>query len=325
MDNKEINLEIITNQFRKKGAAAKGYTTVNTLIKKNEEVNLKILLRDHKVDTINSFLEVKERDNIDFLIDYFSILEIGLISGYLPNPLPRKTENEAKYLLTNEFLNKYFTKHYPLLLPQLLVKQITKYTGEQYFNKSYSANSFAIYDRFLILRQFIKDDKDIDQFLWFLDDGYTAGYTISDFWNVLADQNLIEYKLGRSNRHPLNSALWGFIKYVQFLSDFASLLKDAKEDSLLQAALWHHQSYWFENLKERVGDIINIGIKNIRESMKNINSNEIITDKNSFLNSEEDISLWQNNSFLLNGIEEDINYLLNNNLGQPLTNYFNEL
>ncbi|MEN9910383.1 MAG: hypothetical protein RLZZ540_3542 [Bacteroidota bacterium] len=325
MDNKEINLEIITKQFRKKGAAAKGYATVNKLLKENEDVNLKILLRNHKTNPVISFLEVKERDNIDFLIDYYSILEIGLISGYLPNPLPLKIENEAKKILTNEFLNKYFTKHYPLLLPQLLVKQLTKHSGQPYFDKSYSTNSSTIYDRFLMLRQFIKDDTDIDQFLWFLDDGYTAGYTILDLWNILADKSLIEYKLGRNNKHPLNSALWGFVKYIQFLSDFAALLRDAEKDTLLQAALWHHQSYWFEHLKERVEDIINIGIKNIRESMKNINSNEIIADKNSFLNSEEDIALWQNNSLLLNGIEDDVNYLLNNNLGQPLINYFNEL
>lgn len=325
MNNKDINLEIITNQFRKKGAAAKGYSMVNSLIRENEEVNLKILLRDHKINPIISFLEVNERDNIDFLIDYFSILEIGLLAGYLPNPLPQKTENEANYLLKNEFVNKYFSEYYPLLLPQLLVKQISKYSRQNYFDKSYSLNSHSIYDRFLILRQSIKDDADIDQFLWFLDDGYTAGYTISDLWNVLEDKNRIEYKLGRNNRHPLNTALWGFIKYVQFLSDFASLLKDAEEDILLQSALWHHQSYWFEHLKERVGDIIHIGIKNIRESMKNINSNKIIADKNSFLNSEEDILLWQNNSLQLNGIEEEIKYLLNNNLGKPLMNYFNEL
>lgn len=325
MDNKEINLEIITKQYRKKGAAAKGFRTVNTLIKNNEIVSLGILLRNHMDNPIDSYLEVEERDNIDFLIDYFSILEIGLIANYFPNPLPLKTEREIDFILNNQFVNKYFTEYYPLTLPQLLLKQVSKKGNEKYFYRDSVKNSTALFDRFLMLNQIVKNDEDIDQLLWFFDDGWTAGYSISDFWNVLSDRNIIKYKLGSSNRHPLNSALWGFIKYIQFLSDFADLLRDSKEDAVLQSAFWHHQSYWFEHMKERIGDIIKVGINNIRQSLRHFNEDEIIRDKNSFLNSKDDISQWQSNTSELDGVEADINYLLNSNLGRPLKSFLNDI
>ncbi len=325
MDNREINLEIITKQYRKKGAASKGYRTVNNLIKNNEIVSLRILLRNHMDNPIDSYLEVEERDNIDFLIDYFSILEIGLIANYFPNPLPLKTEREIDFILNNQFVNKYFTEYYPLVLPQLLLKQVSKKRNEKYFYRDSVKNSTALFDRFLMLNQIVKNDEDIDQLLWFFDDGWTAGYSISDFWNVLSDRNIIKYKLGSSNRHPLNSALWGFIKYIQFLSDFADLLRDSKEDAVLQSAFWHHQSYWFEHMKERIGDIIKVGINNIRQSLRYFNEDEIIRDKNSFLNSKDDISQWQSDTSELDGVEADINYLLNSNLGRPLKTFLNDI
>jgi hypothetical protein len=325
MDSRAINLEVITKQFRRKGQAAKGFKTINTLIKDNEVVSLRILLRDHKENPIDSVLEVEERDNIDFLIDYFSILEIGLIANYLPNPLPLKTKKEIEYLLSNEFLNKYFTKHYPLILPQLLLKQILKDNGEKYFYRSSLKNATALYDRFLMLIQIVKSDDDIDQFLWFLDDGWTNGYSISDFWNVLSDRNIIKYKLGSSNRHPLNSALWGFIKYIQFLSDFAKLLKDSKEDSLLQSAFWHHQSYWFDHMKEKIDDIINVGINNIRQSMNSITSEELINESKSFLRSNDDVAKWRNDTSQLEGVESNVKFLLYSDFDKPVKLFFNEV
>lgn len=324
MDIEEINLEIVTKQYRKKGAAAKGYATLKTLIKNNEIVSLRILLRNHLDNPIDSNLEIEERNNIDFLIDYFSILEIGLIANYFPNPLPIKTEKEIDFILSNQFVNRYFTEYYPLSLPKILLNQVLKNRNEKYFYHSDLKNSISLFDRFLMLNQIVKNDEDIDQFLWFLDDGWSSGFSISDFWNVLSDRNIIKYKLGSSNKHPLNSALWGFIKYVQFLSDFADLLRDSKEDPILQSAFWHHQSYWFEHMKERIGDIIKIGISNIRESMNHLNEEEVITDKNSFLSSQDDISKWRNDTSQLEGVEADINFLINAQLGEPLKMMFNE-
>ena len=80
MEIKKINLEVIAKQYRENGAAAKGFKTLNQLIADDEKVSLKMLLRNHLNSPIETTIEVNERDYIDFLIDYYSILEIGLIA-----------------------------------------------------------------------------------------------------------------------------------------------------------------------------------------------------------------------------------------------------
>ena len=325
MDKKNINLEVITRQYRKTGAASKGYSTLNTLIQKNAVVGLNLLLRDHKNNPINSAVEILERDNIDYLIDYYSILEIGIIAGYFPDPLPKKIKEEVIYILNNEFINNYFTKHYPLLLPHLLLKQVTKNISGPCMDKRLSVDFSPNFDRFLILRQFIKADSDIEQFLWFLDDGWTEGYSISDFWILLSNDEMISFKSGDYDKRPLNRALWGFVKYIQFLADFADLLRETKDDLLLQSAFWHHQSYWFGHMKERTSDIINIGLNNVRRSMRNLSKNDGNINEIIFPSTIDSISVSQQYSLQLMGVEEDINYLLDNDLGRPLVMYFKEI
>ena len=322
MEIKEINLEVIEKQYRETGAAAKGFNTLEKLIEDDDRVSLKILLRNHINSPIKTTLEVYERDQIDFLIDYYSVLEIGLIANYFPNPLSAKIEKEIKFILDNEFVNQYFTEYYPLILPEILLKQVSEKIHEEYFHHQSLENTTALFDRFLMLNQIKKNDEDINQFLWFLDDGWTGGYSITDFWNVLKDRNLIKDKLGIANKNPFISSLWGFIKYTQFVGDFADLLKDSIQDPLLQSAFWHYQSYWFEHMKDGLGDIVEIGLKNIRESMKMVNDYDIINDQDSYLNSKKDILEWQKNSVELECVEEDINYLLNQKLGEPIRSFY---
>ena len=322
MENKEINLEVITQQFRNKGEALKGFKNLNQLISNDEVEKLKILLRNHKKKPIETQTEILKRDSIDFLIDYYSILEIASIADYIPKSIPIKIKNEANYILNNKFIKKYFSKYYPLLLPQVFICEIN--LKERKTHNSFQISAYSSFERFLILRQFIKQDKDIDQFLWFLDDGWTDNYSIRDFWNILNNQERIRYKLGRSNNHPLNKALWGFIKYIEFLSEYATLIRDTKDNPLLQSAIWHHQSYWFKNMKSELGDIIKIGIKNIADSIKNSNSEELIFNSTSFLSSPEEFeSLGE--AFQSNPIIKDIEYLLNERHGQPLIEYYNNM
>jgi len=318
MEKKTINLNVLTQQYRKKGAALRGFRTIKTLIRNDDEISLSILLRDHKESSIDSIEEVHERNNFDFLIDYYNILEIGLIAGYLPNPLPTKIENDIKFVLDNKLVNRYFTEFYPLHLPQLLLYQVLENSGKQYFEINYSENNSVLFDRFLTLNHNVKNDSDIQQFLWFLDDGWTEGFSIRDLLNVLEDKRIIKYKLSNRSKHPLNSALWGFVKYIQFLNDYSALLLNCEENTILQSAFWHHQSYWFEHIKEKFGSVIKVGINNIRLSINNLNPGELISDKKSFLNAHEEILELKRDSRQLYSIDNIVDYLLNDDFGEPL-------
>lgn len=317
MSRQEFNLDIISNQYRRKGAAAKAFKTLSGLISSNDTRNLENILRDHKDEPIRGNYLINERDNIDFLIDYYSILEIGIIANYFPPNLPSTLRNEVENILGNEYVRKYYSEYYPLVLPQLLLKHIS-FSNEQGGNDASTKPQGNLFEKFLVLNQTIKSDSDVDQFLWFLDDGITDGYTIHDLWNVLSNRKTIEYKITRNNIHPLNSALFGFIKYIQFLNDYADLLREASEFKLLQSSFWHYQSYWFDHMKEQIGDIIKVALSNIRKTMNNTTQTELVHDKNSYIDNVEDFNKWKSSIDQFKGIEDNINYLLDQRLGDPL-------
>lgn len=316
MNRRNLNLNIITKQYRGKGRAAKGYKNLSQLISQNDKRNLETTLRDHKIQPIWDNDLVEERDNIDFLIAYYSILEIGIIANYFPENLPESLKNEIKNILGNEYVKDYYSIYYPLILPQLLLRQI--FFPIQTTENFYDQIKNALFEKFLVLNHSITTDKDVDQFLWFLDDGITGRYSINDLWDVLSSRETIKYKLGRNNTHPLNSSLFGFIKYIQFLQDYAELLRQTSEFKLLQSAFWHYQSYWFENMRKQLGDIITKGLDNIRFTIYNTNQNELLNDDNSYIQDSEDYIKWKITSAQFSGIEKDINYLLNQELGKPL-------
>ena len=319
MNRREFNLNIITNQYRRRGPAAKGYSNLSQLISQNDIRNLKNTLRDHKVQPISENKLVDERDRIDFLFAYYSIVEIGIIADYFPNNLPLSLKNEIETILGNVFVKTYYSEYYPLILPQLLLKHISFQI--QSTEGSYWQTKNALFEKFLVLNNSITNDNDVDQFLWFLDDGITNGYSKNDLLHVLASRETLRYKLGRFNVHPLNSALFGFIKYVQFLNDYAGLLRQASEFRLLQSAFWHYQSYWFEHMKNQLGEMITEGLFNIRSTVAQTKQEELVNDDNSYIRDRENFVDWKIASEQYLDIEENINYLLNQELGEPLRQF----
>jgi len=323
MSRQKFNLDIISKQYRRKGAAAKAFKSLSVLISSNDTRNLENILRDQKDEPIWENYLVDERDNIDFLIDYYSILEIGIIANYFPYNLPSKLKEEVNNILGNDYVSKYYSKYYPLILPQLLLKHISFSNVHSSIDASTPIQS-NLFEKFLVLNQTIKSDGDVDQFLWFLDGGITEGYSINYLLNVLSNRETIRYKLGRSNTHPLNSSLFGFIKYIQFIKDYADLLRQTSEFKLLQSSFWHYQSYWFDHMKVQLGDIIKVALNNIRKTMNDTTQTELVNDNNSYINNSEDFDKWKSSTDQFGGIEEDIKFLLNPKMGDPLEQLLNQ-
>lgn len=312
------NLEIISMQYRKKGSALRGYRLLSPLIKNGENHKLKSMLRDYRVEPINDDELVKQRDDVDFLIDYYSVIEVGIIAGYFPSTLPTSLQKDISLILGNDYVRLYYEDFYPLLLPQLLLQDIESGVSASVQNNESLPQGLVLFERFLLLNESKRADEDIDMFLWFLDDGITNGYSISDLWDVLLDRQRINYKLSSSNKHPLNSALLGFIKYVQFLQEYAALLRDCDSYKLLQSSFWHYQSYWFDHMKEKLGDIIHNALKNTFDLVESTNQETLINNDQSYINSSEDYIKWRESTREYQNIERDIYYLLDKRFAEPI-------
>lgn len=314
MDTKSLNLDIITKQYRHNSKAAKGYELLMNLLGDYDSLPLETLLRNHRLNPILIASEIEGRENVDTLMDYYSILQITLLANYINHPLPENLANEIDVILETPAVKKYFEEYYPLVLPQLLIKQIHT---DEYLKNNIEIDSTPLFDRFLILNHFVKSDEDIQLLLWFFDDGWIGKYSLKDFIALLRDKTkmLNEYS---NKTHPLNKVLWGFTKYTQFLTDYAELIRDCYHNSILQSAIWHYHGYWFNKIENKIGTNLKLSIQSIKDTFAQFNSKELIYDQHSYLTSIDEIREWKSNISHLDTIEQDIDYLFNTNLGQPI-------
>lgn len=303
MINQKINLEILVNTFRTKGKGLIGYRLLNKLIKSNDIEQLKLLLRDHRIKPIYSFEEVKKRDCVDFYLDYCSIIAVAQIAGYVSKQLPNNIKREIEFILSNEQVVKYYQQYYPLLLPEVLLKESISTQ-----NIESNSNSFLLFERFLILNKYIKSDADVNLFLWLLDDGIVAGNSIKTFIEFFKE-NKSFIKNNKLQQKIYIEALRGYVKYMQFLEDYKKLLEDTEEIKLLKSAFWCYQSYWFNKLKDKLGVVINDSIENMNFYYKDSEINlSLVNEKSADYNFLK----------LKNETNQNLNYLFNRDNGTHL-------
>jgi hypothetical protein len=313
-ENLELNLQVLSREYRK-GRPQKGFALLDELISENNSQRLRRLLRDHREDPITSSRDVEQRDQVDYLLGYYSLLEVARIAGYVPGNLNQRLRQEMKFILDNSYVKTYYTDYYKLHLPEIAYKRAER---NMEVNHNDNLGEVVCFENFLLLQN-TYNDEDIEQFLWFLDDGITNGYSIRDLQAVLKDRSRLKRELETEDGDILNSALWGFIKYTQFLIDYKKLLVEADGHPELQSAFWHHQSYWFWHLKKKVGKVIGQALTNIKESVSNSdNMQDLVNDTDSVIEDGDDYKVWKESASGLDEVEQALTYLTNPKLAEPI-------
>ncbi len=318
----DIKLKSLNLNFRKNLRADRGYKSFLTISKDSDR--LASLLRNHKTQPIVTHEEIRFRDDMDFLLSYYSIISCSLLAGYISSPLPDKTIMEAKEVLLNPVVKLFYEEYYPLYLPQVLCKYLD---APQQLGIAELVNpsrkNDQIFESLLLLFRSRIEDEDIDGFLFLLDDGgfYDSNLRIPlDLQFVLeivgSPRLLVEFKVGSQTYPRLDSLVFGFSKFVSYLSGYAALLRRMSNATLFRAAAWQLESYWFIRLHEKPGYQLESCLKNLLS----------ITDYDFFSKNEgellqEERDKWQEESKKsIQLAMEDITYLKDQELGWPLVN-----
>ena len=233
------NLISLQEKYRTTGRAAKGAKKLITAIEQNKNTTLKTLLRNHEEKPIYKEDEIIFRDEVDFLLKFYSLLELSILSGYIAQPLPKLLQEEILMILGNKYIKQYYIEYYPILLPQILYDSIENAKIQEPIGNPLPFLNTLLLDKLI--------DDDIENFLWLLDYGEFGNYDMDKFKNTLNHVNEVEAILKRmpKDRTVLDSVFWGFLKYVDYLEKFRILLEKNKANKLLCSALWHFQGYWF--------------------------------------------------------------------------------
>ena len=256
-ETQEMNLQGLIHGYRDQGRAKRGFDRLSKAVSANNVKFLKRFLRDHRYDSIIDAAEIKFRDQVDFLIGFYGLLELGILTGYVSLTLNSRMQEEIELILENDFVRRYYVEYYPLLLPQVLLKA-TKLNKNQ-------PNSQApeVIDSLLFLGGMLDDD--VEDFLWLLDDGYFKGGNIVTLLSILKDRERMRKLLSKSKKEEnrIDRAFWGFQKFTNYMVGYHSLLLKCANDRLLHSAVWHYQSYWFDGIRDKLQRAYLVGIKNL--------------------------------------------------------------
>jgi hypothetical protein len=258
-----INLQDLMMRFRDAGRAAEAAHIMDGARKGGNKPDLSVLLRDHRGRHITSAREIRQRDSFDYLLAFYSILEIASLIGFVPDPIPQAAAKQFLRDLKTPAVRRYYEKHYVLLLPRLTRLRLE---GKSSLAEAHSnVQTYGLFQSFLSFESQARDDEDVEMFLWFLDDGYSDGYGLVDALKCLRNRNRFVKRMlrPRGKQDDLDKGLRGFGKVIAYCVDFDELLQRCQGWPLFQSALWHYYAYWFDLLNESVGSSLHAAISNI--------------------------------------------------------------
>lgn len=259
MNLQEQNFEDLKREFYTNRTGPKASRLVREL-KKSE---LSWLLRHHREERIKN-KETWQRDYFDYLLAYYSILEIALLIGFV-SQIPLEDQNQALEHLNHAAIRKYYEENYPLELPGRLRRRLSGRGGLRI--KDQDGKLTALFLEFTALTAYFETDPDLETFLWFLEGGVRNGYWYKDLLRVLASLDLLVESITKTPeaKTELDESVEGFGKFLEFCVQLDAILASSEFAAPFQIELFHYYAYWFQRLRKRIGSQISIALSNYVE------------------------------------------------------------
>jgi hypothetical protein len=235
---------------------------------------LRRLLRHHSEfpDGVVEEADTYRRDQFDFLLSFYGLLEVASMMRLVPEELPKKIGQTAREALHDPWIKRYYEVNYPLLLPKLLRWRLDGF-DEVADVVALPRQTFEVFERFRLLsRNMDFDDnssgKNVERFLWLLDGGVVDDdEDIDSLLAIVADPDRYARRIikpvKKGGRSDLDQALIGFGIFLAFAVEFDAFLDALKEYRQLQSALWHHHGYWFRAFHSLAGGEVRSVIRQV--------------------------------------------------------------
>ncbi len=317
MDSKIRNLESLSAEYRHKGNALNGYNILSHLIEIGENDKISHLLRNHLDESVE-LDELKQRFEIDALIEYYNLCFVAALAGFIDPNLNEPLRLEIVKILSHPSVVKYYTNYYPYFLTSITLRYATN--CKQIEKNTVKAETGLFYS-FLMLNKEIKNDDDVECFMNMLDYVNYSGDGIKEFMKVLRSKTMLPELLQKKEKSPLTKSIWGFFKYSEFLNSFKELLEKANGNKILQSGFWLYHGYYFDRIGNNVIEIFTEGFDQIALNIAD-NFPEIfqeIDDEGDIMTSEQQ---KQTAIETLTRTKQNIMFVLNSHFKNPLSTYF---
>jgi hypothetical protein len=252
MDYQDMNFADLQEQYCDRGRAARAVKMLRDARAGKKTPDLAYLLRHHDEETVSD-AETYQRDSFDFLLAYYSVLEIACQIRYVASTFPEAFREEALDNLSRDAVKRYYETNYPILLPRLFRLRLEGTLS--LYEKDEGQATHPLFLRFLGIVNRVREDDEIELFQWFLDSGWTDGYGIDDTLRILEkpERTMKALMKNPAKRTIPEQSVSGAQKFLVFCGEFDGLLEEARQFPLFQSAMWTYYSYWFDLIGQKVG------------------------------------------------------------------------
>ncbi len=221
------------------------------------EINLERILKTSKSE-LHVFLDASMGENevksaVNFMLDHYGLIFIGVLSGYFPYDFNKNLTFEIIRFLEIEAVREYYTFTKRQFLPQAIRAYCSaiEYRQTYSFEDKYESRS-DLFNEFLVLNRTLAYDSNIQLFLSEIRGGKT------DYTEII---HIINTREGISNafQHCDEEALVdrrniivGAIQFAYFICELKLLLDKALSAPILQSTLWSFYGFYFETAQQRL-------------------------------------------------------------------------
>lgn len=247
------NLHLLKTQYLLDGHSNRALAIMEKETGK-ESPFLHQLLRHHNEQKggVTAQAEIRARDSFDSLLDYFGLLEIATLAGFVPPTLPAGDEEFARKVLNQPNVLKFYTKNYPVLLPKLYRLRLKNGLAPVATDTS----AVPVFQQFLGMVEWQRGDRDMDAFLWFLDSGSFGEWDVQDLVRELSAADAYARSLFRKKRTKLDQGVAGYGKFLSLCLVLDRLLQEAAGWPLVQSAMYHYYEYWLRSLRKNASSVL---------------------------------------------------------------------
>lgn len=258
---RQADLEVIHSAFYGKAARRAKVKLLN--LKQQDQTDKAFwLLRHHdEGEGVVSDEETRERDDVDYLLSYYAVLQVGITAGVIDFEPDNALFESAPELLNYAPLLSYFKRNYPLELPERLRARFEDSRSletetPQSDQKSSLVQQRGLFSAFLPLTAVLEQDTDMEAFLWLLDGGWRGRWHYERLEKVLRSPKDAATLLMDKRPDPLGyRVMQGTMKFIEFAVALDTLLGEASDFPHLQEEMYLFHSYWFsasEGLTDKI-------------------------------------------------------------------------
>ena len=254
MDARTLNFEgMVRDHWRENVLAQQAARILDE--RSDDRAFLTRVLRDYRLKPIRDRDEVRMRDGLDELLDFYGLVELASVARYVPDELPGEFKAAAIKRLSIPEVRHYYEELYPLALVTQLRQRLAEKTCVELVGNRQPSYEFM---RFLDLTEALAWDEDAQLFLRLLDDYVIGDISWVSVRHVLErpDEILRHMSVDPANWTTLQRAVQGFRQFMVFCSEFHDLLVTLQLMPPFQRGAWQHQAYWFKHLEARIGPVL---------------------------------------------------------------------